>query len=85
MLVLQETRKSYGKTQALISLDLRLGPGAVHGLVGENGAGKSNLVKILSGTTAPDWGSIALNVTSSSTLRLISHETWVLVQGPFRS
>ena len=43
VLVLQEIRKSYGKTQALISLDLRLRPGAVHGLVGENGAGKSTL------------------------------------------
>ena len=61
MLVLQEIRKSYGKTQALISLDLRLRPGAVHGLVGENGAGKSTLVKILSGATAPDGGFIALN------------------------
>ena len=61
VLVLQEIRKSYGKTQALISLDLRLRPGAVHGLVGENGAGKSTLVKILSGATAPDGGSIALN------------------------
>ena len=61
VLVLQEIRKSYGKTQALISLDLRLRPGAVHGLVGENGAGKSTLVKILSGTTAPDGGSIVLN------------------------
>ena len=61
VLVLQEIRKSYGKTQALISLDLRLRPGAVHGLVGENGAGNSTLVKILSGATAPDGGSIALN------------------------
>ena len=42
MLVLQEIRKSYGKTQALISLDLRLRPGAVHGLVGENGARQFN-------------------------------------------
>jgi len=61
VLVLQEIRKSYGKTQALISLDLRLRHGAVHGLVGENGAGKSTLVKILSGATAPDGGFIALN------------------------
>jgi ABC-type sugar transport system ATPase subunit len=64
VLVLQEIRKSSVKTQALISLDLRLRSGAVRGLVGENGAGKSTLVEILSGGTAPDGGSIALNVTS---------------------
>lgn len=61
LLTLQEIRKSYGKTQALVSLNLQLKAGTVHGLVGENGAGKSTLVKIMSGVLAPDSGTIELN------------------------
>jgi ribose transport system ATP-binding protein len=61
LLALKEVSKSYGETQALVSIDLSLGPGAVHGLVGENGAGKSTLVKILSGVVAPDGGAITLD------------------------
>lgn len=61
VLLLEGVRKSYGKTQALTSIDLRLTAGVVHGLVGENGAGKSTLVKILSGATTPDGGTIAMD------------------------
>ena len=61
LLELKEISKSYGKTQALISVDLTLRSGSVHGLVGENGAGKSTLVKILSGAVSPDGGTIELN------------------------
>ena len=61
VLSLQGVRKAYGRTQALTSVDLQLRPGAVDGLVGENDAGKWTLVKILSGTTSPDAGTIAID------------------------
>lgn len=60
LLRLSDIRKSYGKTQALVSLDLQLRAGIVLGLVGENGAGKSTLVKIMSGVIAPDGGTIEM-------------------------
>jgi len=47
-----ETRglhKAYGKTVALESLDLIVGPGEVVGLLGPNGAGKTTAVKLLLG------------------------------------
>ena len=47
--------------QALDGVALRLYPGQVTALVGENGAGKSTIVKILTGIYQPDAGTIALD------------------------
>ena len=55
---LRGIRKSFGTTDALRGVDLRLAPGEVLGLVGDNAAGKSTLSKILSGAEVPDSGEI---------------------------
>lgn len=52
--------KSYGAVRAVDSLELRLHPGEVVALVGENGAGKSTVVNMISGMTQPDAGSILM-------------------------
>ncbi|MEI6210900.1 MAG: sugar ABC transporter ATP-binding protein [bacterium] len=54
-------RKSFGATLALAGVDLTVHPGEVHALVGENGAGKSSLMKVLSGAEIPDAGEMFLN------------------------
>ena len=41
--------KSFGAVRALIDVDLTLYPGEILGLVGDNSAGKSTLMKILTG------------------------------------
>jgi simple sugar transport system ATP-binding protein len=51
-------RKRFGATVALDDVGIRVSPGAVHGLVGRNGAGKSTVVAILSGLLAPDAGEL---------------------------
>lgn len=50
--------KRYGGVKALNGLDLDLEENKVHAIVGENGAGKSTFMKILSGGVTPDEGSI---------------------------
>jgi simple sugar transport system ATP-binding protein len=50
--------KSFGAIEALKSVDLSLMPGEILGLVGDNSAGKSTLMKILSGTYRKDDGNI---------------------------
>ena len=50
--------KSFGKTQALKNVDFYLNKSQIHGLLGENGAGKSSLMNILSGIYQPETGSI---------------------------
>ncbi len=53
--------KSFGATQALDGVTFELGRGEVHALIGENGAGKSTMMKILSGAIAPDAGRMEID------------------------
>jgi len=53
--------KSFGLTRALEGLDLQVYAGEVIGLVGDNGAGKSTFIKILSGFERPDEGSVSID------------------------
>jgi ABC-type sugar transport system ATPase subunit len=58
---LRHISKSFPGVQALrnVSFDLRVGE--VHGLVGANGAGKSTMIRMLSGASTPDSGAIEVN------------------------
>jgi simple sugar transport system ATP-binding protein len=50
--------KTFGAVQALRDVDLRLYPGEILGLVGDNSAGKSTLMKIMTGAYHRDSGDI---------------------------
>ena len=50
--------KNFGAVRALRGVDLVLGENEVLGLVGDNAAGKSTLMKVLSGAYLPDGGEI---------------------------
>ncbi|AVZ39841.1 ABC transporter ATP-binding protein [Dietzia sp. JS16-p6b] len=54
-------RMSYGSTTALDALDLRLAPGRIVGLLGENGCGKTTLLKILAGVLSGYSGSVRID------------------------
>src|SRR4051794_16789032 len=56
----REITKSFGGIRALKGVSLQLLPGEVHALVGENGAGKSTPIKVLTGAIQPDSGEIWL-------------------------
>ncbi|MSO42036.1 MAG: sugar ABC transporter ATP-binding protein [Solirubrobacterales bacterium] len=51
----------YTGVPVLTDVSFRLGPGEVHGLVGENGSGKSTLIKILTGALSPRLGTITMD------------------------
>ncbi len=55
--------KRYGAVTALRSASLAVRPGEVHALMGANGAGKSTMVKILTGAVRADSGSITIRGT----------------------
>ncbi|MBX3608045.1 MAG: sugar ABC transporter ATP-binding protein [Piscinibacter sp.] len=52
--------RSFVGVKALQQADLRLYPGEVHALMGQNGDGKSTLIKVLTGVFPPDAGTLTL-------------------------
>ena len=56
LLELANVSKSFGGIQALRGVDFTLLAGQIHGLAGENGAGKSTMMKIIAGVHAADSG-----------------------------
>lgn len=52
--------KRFGRTLALVGLDLRVAAGEVHGFLGPNGAGKTTTLRILLGLVRPDAGAARL-------------------------
>lgn len=56
ILSVQGISKTFGSTAALSDFSLDVAPGTVHGLIGQNGSGKSTFIKILGGFHAPDPG-----------------------------
>jgi D-xylose transport system ATP-binding protein len=58
ILELKGISKRFGAVQALLNVDFELYPAEVVALVGDNGAGKTVLIKCIAGTHQPDEGSI---------------------------
>jgi len=61
MLVASGLKKRFGKTLAASDISVTLRTGAVHAIVGENGAGKSTTLRMLAGAISPDGGTMTLN------------------------
>jgi fructose transport system ATP-binding protein len=53
--------KKYGQVVALDGADFELRAGEILAVIGDNGAGKSSLIKCLSGATIPDAGEVLLD------------------------
>ena len=60
--------KTFGNVKALENVNFYLRKGKIHGLLGENGAGKSSLMNILSGIYQPEKGSIFINNVKQKSL-----------------
>jgi len=53
--------KRYGQVTALDGVDFDLRAGEILAVIGDNGAGKSSLIKALSGALVPDEGEMLLD------------------------
>ena len=61
ILSIQGMSKSFGRNKVLNHINLNVKPGSIMGLMGENGAGKSTMMKCLFGTYQKDEGTIVLD------------------------
>ncbi len=61
LLAMRGVVKSFGGAQALRGVDFDLKAGEVHALLGENGAGQSTLMNVLSGVIEPDAGEMRID------------------------
>ena len=61
VLALRGVSTTFGAVRALVDVDLDVVPGEVLAIVGDNGAGKSTVVKTLAGVVGPGRGSVELD------------------------
>lgn len=57
---LKNITKTYPGVVALDNISLEVGIGEIHAIVGENGAGKSTMMKIISGAVTPNGGTVKI-------------------------
>lgn len=60
VVVVQNLKKSYGSVVAVADVSFAVRPGEILCLLGDNGAGKSTVIKMLSGAVTPDAGTITV-------------------------
>lgn len=69
MITLADVSKSYptrqGRTAVLERINLQVAPGEKVGVLGRNGAGKSTMVRLISGAEQPDSGTVTREMTVS--------------------
>jgi ABC-type multidrug transport system ATPase subunit len=56
LIELRALDRRFGPRAALSAVDLVVGPGEIHGLIGPRGAGKTSLLRVLAGELAPSSG-----------------------------
>ncbi|MCX7346186.1 MAG: ATP-binding cassette domain-containing protein [Alphaproteobacteria bacterium] len=61
LLEVRNVSKNFGAIRALMDVSFAIGPGEVVGLMGDNGAGKSTMVKLIAGNFPPSDGEVLVN------------------------
>ncbi len=62
-------RKTFGALVALDRVDIEIGRGRIHGIIGPNGSGKTTLFNCITGLLKPDAGRIALDGAEITSVR----------------
>jgi len=84
MLELQEVETSYGQSQVLFGMSLRVDPGEVVTLMGRNGMGKTTTVRSIMGLTPAQRGSIVFqgeDITGTPPFRIAKRGIGLVPEG----
>lgn len=68
LIELKNISKRFGGVRALDGVSIGIRPGEIHCLAGENGSGKSTVIKVMSGIYTPEEGEILIDGTPLSRL-----------------
>lgn len=68
LIELRGITKRFGGVTALDGVSLSIMPGEIHCLAGENGSGKSTVIKVMSGVYRPDAGEVLIDGRPAGTL-----------------
>ena len=78
----QALTKVYGTKEAAKDVDLHIREGQIYGLIGRNGAGKTTIMRMISGLSAPTSGSYSLFGKSGSAMGKMHRNVGVLIESP---
>lgn len=76
MIKIENLKFSYGSKSIFEGVSTELKPGMIYGLLGQNGVGKTTLLKLLAGLLKPQEGSCTIEIPQSGAAqpaRLIPH------------
>lgn len=74
--------KTYGRHRAVDGVSIHIPGGAIYGLIGRNGAGKTTILKMISGLAAPTSGEIAIFGKTGRAGREMTGRVGALIEQP---
>lgn len=74
--------KVYGHKEAAKDVDLHIRPGQIYGLIGRNGAGKTTIMRMISGLSIPTAGSYSLFGKTGYAMKKMLRDVGVLIEYP---
>lgn len=82
MIVIENVSKSFGEEQVLKSVTHTFEKGKIHGIVGNNGSGKTVLMKCICGFLRPDTGKILINGVQIGKDRDFPEDIGIIIETP---
>ena len=78
----QNLTKTYGKKDAAKDININIREGEIYGLIGRNGAGKTTIMRMISGLSNPTSGTYSLFGKTGSEMRKMMNKVGVLIEHP---
>ncbi len=78
----QNLTKTYGKKDAIKDINIHISKGEIYGLIGRNGAGKTTIMRIITGLSSPTSGSYSLFGKTGADARQFMNKVGVLIESP---